>query len=156
MGKITVIKLTDRQKEELKKGYQTGESHCFRVRCQIILLKSKELTAAQIAEFLECDETAVGHWMKRYRSEGIAGLKTRAGRGRKSILSSDNPQHISKVQAELKKNPRSIKKAAVSLENDLDIRMHPQTLKRFLKKSQIASAPRTNRGEWALINQKGR
>jgi len=44
MGKTKVVSLTAEQRAELEKGYRTEKSHCFRLRCQMILLKSEERT----------------------------------------------------------------------------------------------------------------
>ena len=77
---------------------------------------------------------AVNNWLARYETEAIEGLKTRAGRGRPLILSQQNPLHLQKVKAEIEKHPNSVKTVAAILEEDLDLAMHPETLKRFLKK----------------------
>ena len=92
MGKTKVIELTAEQRAELEKGYRTGESHCLRTRCQMILLKSEKRTSVEVAEVLGCCEMVVNNWLARYQQEGLKGLATRAGRGRPPILSQQNPQ----------------------------------------------------------------
>jgi transposase len=157
MGKTKVIELTVEQRAELEKGYRTGKSHCFRVRCQVILLKSEKRTSIEVAEVLGCCEMVVNNWLARYEKEGLEGLATRAGRGRPPILSQQNPQHLQKVEAEIKKNPNSVKTVVAALEADLDLAMHPETLKRFLKKTSIGSAalaPGSNQGKWLRKEQK--
>jgi len=151
MGKTKVIQLIAEQRAELEKGYRTGKSHCFRTRCQMILLKSEKRTSVEIAEVLGCCEMVVNNWLARYETEGIEGLATRAGRGRPPILSQQNPQHLQKVADEIKKHPSSVKTVVARLEEDLDLLMHPETLKRFLKKTSIASAAPargSSRGKW--------
>ena len=153
MGKTKVIELTAEQRAELKKGYRTGKSHCFRTRCQMILLKSEKRTALEIADLLGCCEMVVNNWIKRYEEEAIKGLATRAGRGRPPILSQQNPEHLKKVAAEIKKHPNSVKTVVAVLEADLDLAMHPETLKRFLKKMVTDSVARergSSRGRWVL------
>src|SRR5918911_2983482 len=86
MGKIKTVELTKAQRAALEKGHRAGSSHAFRTRCQMILLKSERRTAAEIAGLLGCCEVVVNNWLKRYESEGIEGLKTKPGRGRKPIL----------------------------------------------------------------------
>ena len=66
-------------------------------------------------------------------------MATRAGRGRPPILSQQNPEHLKKVAAEIKNHPNSVKTVVAILEEDLDLLMHPETLKRFLKKTSIGS-----------------
>ena len=157
MGKTKVIKLTAEQRAELKKGYRTGKSHAFRLRCQMVLLKSEKRISVEVAEILGCCEMVVNNWLVRYEKEGIKGLATRAGRGRPPILSQQNPQHLQKVEAEIKKHPNSVKTVVAILEEDLDLMMHPETLKRFLKKTSIGSvapAPGSRVGRWSKKEQK--
>ena len=151
MGKTKVIELTAEQRAELEKGYRTGKSHCFRTRCRMILLKSEQRTSTEVAEVLGCCEMVVNNWLVRYQKEGFKGLATRPGRGRPPILSQQNPAHLQKVAAEIKKHPNSVKTVVAALEEELDLTMHPETLKRFLKKTSIASvapARGSNHGRW--------
>lgn len=157
MGKTKVVELTAEQRAELEKGYRTGKSHCFRLRCQMILLKSEKRTSVEVGEVLGCCEMVVNNWLSRYEKEGIEGLQTRAGRGRPPILSQQNPQHLHKVADEIKKHPNSVKTVVAILEEDLNLAMHPETLKRFLKKTSIGSAapaPGSNHGRWLKKEQK--
>lgn len=105
----------------------------------MILLKSENRSALEVAEILGCCEVVVNNWQKRFEQEGIPGLATRPGRGRRPILSQQNPSHLDKVRAEIKQHPNSVKTVVAHLEEDLDLAMHPETLKRFLKKMVTAS-----------------
>ena len=157
MGKTKVIELTAEQRAELEKGYRTGKSHCFRLRCQMILLKSEKRTSVEVAEVLGCCEMVVNNRLVRYQAAGMAGLATRAGRGRPPILSQQNPDHLEKVAAEIKKHPNSVKTVVAALEEDLNLTMHPETLKRFLKKTSIGSvapAPGSNQSRWLKTEKK--
>ena len=123
----------------------------------MILLKSEKRTSIEVAEVLGCCEMVVNNWLVRYQKEGLAGLATRAGRGRPPILSQQNPVHLQKVAKEIKKHPNSVKTVVAVLEADLDLAMHPETLKRFLKKTSIGSvapAPGSNHGKWLKKEQK--
>jgi len=157
MGKTKIIELAAEQRAELEKGYRTGKSHCFRTRCQMILLKSEKRISVEVAEILGCCEMVVNNWLVRYQKEGIEGLQTRAGRGRPPILSQQNPEHLQKVAEQIKKHPNSVKTVVARLEEDLDLLMHPETLKRFLKKTSIGSAAPArglNRGKWLKKEQR--
>jgi transposase len=157
MGKTKVIELTAEQHAELEKGYRAGKSHCFRLRCQMILLKSEKRTSIEVAEVLGCCEMVVNNWLARYEKEGLEGLQTRAGRGRPPILSQQNPAHVQKVEAEIKKHPNSVKTVVAVLEEELNLAMHPETLKRFLKKTSIGSlAPAlgSKQGKWLKKEKK--
>lgn len=153
MGKIKVVELTDEQRAELEKGYKNGKSHAFRERCQMILLKSEKRTSEEVASVFGCCEMVVNNWMKRYLEEGIEGLRTRQGRGRPPILSQQNREHLQKVKTEIEKHPNSVKTVVAKLEEDLDLMMHPETLKRFLKKMVTDSVEQergSKIGRWVL------
>ena len=151
MGKTKVVDLTPEQRAALEKGYREGSSHAFRTRCQMILLKSERRSSLEVADVLGCCEIVVNNWLRRYEGEGIEGLKTRVGRGRKPKLSTQNPVHLRMVKAEIAKHPQSVKTVIARLDEKLDLQMHPDTLKRFLKKlatASAASAPASSRGGW--------
>ncbi len=153
MGKTKVIELTTEQRSALANGYRKGHSHAFRMRCQMVLLKSEQRSSLEVSEILGCCEVVVNGWLNRYEEEGIKGLETRAGRGRKPKLSTQNPLHLQTVKAEIAKHPQSVKTVVAKLEEELDVAMHPDTLKRFLKKLVIASAASgraSNRGKWQV------
>ena len=157
MGKKKIVELSDEQRAELEKGYRKGKSHAFRTRCQMILLKSENRTSLEVAGILGCCEMVVNSWQKRYQSEGLKGLETRPGRGRPPILSQQNPEHLQKVQKEIKRHPNSVKTVVAALEEDLDLQMHPERLKRFLKKMVTDSLVRergSSRGRWVLKEPK--
>ncbi len=87
MGKKKIVSLSAEQRAELERGHRTGKSHTFRQRCQMVLLKSGQRTSTAVAGIVGCCEIVINNWVKRYESEGIKGLETRAGRGRPPILS---------------------------------------------------------------------
>lgn len=151
MGKTKVVELSADQRSALEKGYRKGASHAFRLRCQMVLLKSERRSSIEVAEALGCCEIVVNNWLRRFEEEGIEGLKTRPGRGRKPKLSTQNPVHLQTVKAEIAKHPQSVKTVIAKLDDALDVQMHPDTLKRFLKKLAIASAASaraSGRGRW--------
>src|ERR1700748_3580999 len=151
MGKTKVVELSIEQRVALEKGYRKGKSHAFRMRCQMVLLKSERRSSLEVADVLGCCEIVINRWLSRYEGEGIEGLKTRKGRGRKPKLSTQNPKHLQTVKAEIAKHPQSVKTVLAKLDENLDVRMHPDTLKRFLKKlatASVASARASSRGRW--------
>jgi transposase len=157
MGKKKTVSLSAEQRAELEKGYRKGKNHSLRQRCQMILLKAENRTSLEVAEFLGCCEVVVNNWLKRFEVEGIKGLETRAGRGRPPILSQQKPEHLKKVKDEIKKHPNSVKTVVGILEDELGIQMHPETLKRFLKKMVTASVEPergSSRGRWVLKEPK--
>ena len=135
MGKTKVIELTKEQREELENGYRTGQTHSFRARCQMILLKSENRTSLEVAEILGGCEMTVNNWLKRYEQFGLEGLKTRPGRGRKSILKAED---LEQVKARVKESRQRISQAQAQLEASLGKKFSHSTLKRYLKKTADA------------------
>jgi transposase len=131
MGKIKTVELSREQRAALEKGYRTGSSHAFRTRCRMILLKSERRTASEIADLLGCCEVVVNNWLKRYESEGIDGLRTKPGRGRKPIL--DAGQDLPSVKAAVAANRQRISLAKAELEAELGKTFSTKTLQRYIK-----------------------
>lgn len=136
MGKIKTVELSRAQRAALEKGYRAGESHAFRLRCQMILLKSERRTAIEIADLLGCCEVVVNNWLKRFELEGIAGLRTKPGRGRKPIL--DTEQDLQPVKAAVKANRQRISLAKAELEAELGKSFSQKTLERYIKNMVLA------------------
>jgi transposase len=151
MGKTRIIELTAEQRTALEHGYRKGRNHAFRMRCQMMLLKSEKRSSLDVSNILGCCEVVINRWLNRYQEHGLKGLETRAGRGRKPKLSVQNPVHLQRVKAEIAKHPQSVKTVIAKLEEDLNVPMHPDTLKRFLKRLVIASVAServSNHGKW--------
>ena len=86
MGRANTPLLSKRAKLALERGARTGKMPCFRTRCEVILLKALDLTSEQVAKLTSMTYVSVNAWTRRYREEGIEGLKTKPGRGRKAVL----------------------------------------------------------------------
>ncbi len=136
MGKTKVIELTGAQREELENGYRNGQTHSFRQRCQMILLKSEERTSVEVVGILGSCEMTVNNWLKRYAAEGIEGLRTRPGRGRKAILQAVD---LEQVKQAVKQSGQRIWQARAELEASLGKGFSHSSLKRFLKKTLAAT-----------------
>jgi transposase len=136
MGKIKTVELSKAQRIALEKGYRVGESHAFRLRCQMILLKSEQRTAQEIADLLGCCEVVVNNWLKRFELEGIEGLKTKPGRGRKPIL--DTEKDLQPVKAAVKRSRQRISLAKAELETALGKSFSQKTLERYIKNMVLA------------------
>lgn len=137
MGKTKVIQLSSEQGQALQDGYRSGTSHAFRERCQMILLKSESRTSREVALILDCHQITVHEWVKRFEAEGIEGLKTRPGRGRRAILQAATD--LSRVRAAVERSRQRISLARTELEAELEKPFSTTTLKRFLKKTIAAS-----------------
>lgn len=86
MSRVNTPLLSESAKLALEQGARTGKTPCFRTRCEVILLKALGLTSEEVGKFTAMTYVSVNAWTKRYKEEGIDGLKTKPGRGRKSLL----------------------------------------------------------------------
>lgn len=131
MGRFIKITLDEKTRAALEAGYRRDQSHTFRQRCQIVLLKAQGRKSIEIAAMFGCGEKSVNDWLHRYRAEGIDGLRTRAGRGRPSILSVE--ADAGAVRQAVQEHRRRISQAKAALEADLGKEFSQRTLVRFLK-----------------------
>ena len=81
MSRLTILDLTDDERAALEKGHRHGNSHAFRIRCHMILLKAERLPSTQIATQLGFCMMTVNGWVKRYQAQGIARPGDQAGPG---------------------------------------------------------------------------
>jgi transposase len=133
MSRLTKIDLTAQQRAALEAGYKHGQTHGFRQRCQMILLKAHKKPSREVAQQLGCCMISVNHWVKRYQREGIEGLHIRAGRGRKAILCSQ--QDLPAVRQAVAANRQRLSLVQAQLQKELGKEFSTMTLKRFLKAS---------------------
>jgi transposase len=136
MGKIKPVELNQTQRAALERGYREGPSHAFRLRCQMILLKSEGRASTKIADVLGCCEVVVNNWLKRFQAQGVEGLRTRAGRGRKPIL--DAEADLPKVKAAVAANRQRLSIAKAELEAELGKSFSGKTLERYIKNMVLA------------------
>ena len=135
MGALRTIKLSEEEAKSLKKGYEKGKAHGYRKHCRMILLKSEGLSSREVARMTCCCEVVVNTWLSRYESEGLRGLVTRPGRGRKPIL--DKERDSDKVKELVREHRQRLDIAKSELEKELNKSFSKKTLVRFLK---VASA----------------
>lgn len=111
MAKIKVIQLTDQQRLQLVEGFRQGKSHAYRMRCRAVLLKSAGLTSKQVGLQTEMTNISVNFWVKRFETEGIKGLGTRPGRGRKPIMDYSDEETVRKAIENDRQNLKKAKEA---------------------------------------------
>lgn len=92
MSRINTPVLTESAKTELENRFRTDPSHTIRMRCQLVLLKAQGRTSIEVAHIVSTCEMTVNNWVNRYKREGLAGLLTKPGRGRKAIINTADQQ----------------------------------------------------------------
>ncbi len=130
MKPIKVLELSEDDRLKLEKGYHQGPTHCFRIRCKSILMKSEGKSAPQIAEMLEVTVPTVYAWVKRYEENGIKGLETRPGQGRKPIMDCSDEEAVRKA---IEEDRQSVSKAREAWQNATGKEASDITFKRFLE-----------------------
>jgi transposase len=125
VAKSKVIRLNLDTTAELELGYKQ-ENAIFSKRCHMILLKSESKTSQEIANLLLTNPISVNKWVNRYKAQGIEGLRTKPGQGRKRIL--DGHSDEAKVRAVVQTERQRLKFVKEQLEQDLNKSFSMKTL----------------------------
>ncbi|RYE20966.1 MAG: helix-turn-helix domain-containing protein [Sphingobacteriaceae bacterium] len=123
--------MSESAKSALEQGARTGKTACFRTRCEVILLKAMGLTSEEVGKFTTMTDVSVNAWTKRYKEEGIDGLKTKPGRGRKALLDVEADKE-SVLQA-ITTNRQRTQTAKAEWEQETNKSVSLSTFKAFLK-----------------------
>ena len=99
------------------------------MRCKAVLLKAQGLSSPQIGDRLDMNRTTVNNWVNRFEAEGIKGLATRPGHGRKPIIGTQDGEVIRQVT---EKDRSSILSAKAQWEAATGKTACEETLRRFL------------------------
>lgn len=86
MSRVNTPVLDEAARTALEQAHKTSLSGAFRLRAHLILLKAAGRTSHDVGQIVGLCQVSVNSWVKRYRQEGLAGLKTKPGRGRKPLL----------------------------------------------------------------------
>jgi len=112
MSRVNIPLLEEADRAALEALYKHSPNHTLRQRCQAVLLKAAGRPSLDVGEVVGLCDASVNSWVKRYRQEGINGLETKPGRGRKPLLTvaadqegirsavADNRQRITLAKAE--------------------------------------------------------
>lgn len=131
MGRVNTPTLTSKQRKELESGLKEGKSHSFRMRCQSILLKSEGRTSKETGSITGMSHVSVNSWLVRYKSEGLSGLCTQPGRGRKAVL--DMEEDKEGIQEAIKANRQRMRTAKPNGRQRAEKSVCDSTFKSFLK-----------------------
>lgn len=131
MGRVNTPLLDERTKAELDKRFRTDKSHVVRMRCQLVLLKAEGRTSKEVAGIVKMCEMSVNNWLSRYKAEGIQGLLTKPGRGRRPVIFSEQEQQS--ALALIKANRQKLQTAKAEWENQQGKSIGRDAFRRFLK-----------------------
>lgn len=131
MGRVNKPILTSEQRKELEQGFREGPSHCFRMRCHSILLKAEGFKSKEVGTVTGMCAISVNSWVSRYNMEGLSGLRTKSGRGRKPVLSQEEDRDS--ILAAIKANRQRMRTAKAQWESESGKKVGDTTFKAFLK-----------------------
>ena len=137
MGQIKKLELEEETIREIRSIIKEDKRYRVRKRANAILYKSQEYSVKEIAKMLEVRTEAIYEWICKYEAEGIESFYDKKGRGRKTILKDSDADRI----RELVINCPSIPMANAKIKEKLKIFVHDNTLKTYLKKTQIILHP---------------
>lgn len=86
MGRVNTPVLTDDQRVALENQLKINDNYSFRMRCQAILLKAAGRTSKDVGSIVGMCHVSVNSWLKRFKANGLDGLKIKPGRGRKPFM----------------------------------------------------------------------
>lgn len=92
-------------------------------------MKSSGKSASEIAEIFDVTIPTVCEWIKRYKENGIKGLETRPGQGRKPIMDCSDEEAVRKA---IEEDRQSVSKAREAWEKASGKKASDITFKRFL------------------------
>lgn len=131
MGRVNTPILEESAKAELEKRFRTDPSHAVRTRCQVVLLKAEGRQSKQVAGIVKLCEMSVNNWLARYKTEGIPGLVTKPGRGRKPIIRTQEDRQ--KALELVKENRQRLQTAKAEWEAQQGKSIGRDAFRRFLK-----------------------
>jgi transposase len=130
MGRINTPILSARDRLILEHGLKKGESHCFRNRCHVILLKAEGRTSKDVGLITGMSHISVNHWVARFKAEGISGLYNKPGQGRKPVLDEQDKESLLES---VKRHRQRMQTAKAEWEASRGKSISDSTLRRFLK-----------------------
>jgi len=138
------IRLSEVDLKKLQNGKRYGKHFLFRDRCQCPILSHQGHTIPQLTKLFKVHRVTIYEWFNLWESGGIEALHKKPGQGRRPKLLTTNPKHVERARALVEKDRQNLKAVVAQLSNELDIEMHPDTLKRFLKNLATLSEDSAN------------
>lgn len=95
--------MNNKQIKVLKKFYKKEKDAKVKERILMIICTSQKETLRDVAEKLHCDHKLVLYWKRRYKKEGLEGLKTRPKSGKPRKISRRQESNLKRIFS--KENP---------------------------------------------------
>jgi transposase len=124
-----VKQITEQEEENLKAIKKHHLKYRERERAMGILLSYKGYSPKEIGDIFEISERVVYTWIDNFNKNGVIGLLTQKGQGRKSILTKEDEVRVKEL---VEKYPFQLSTVCSELLKD-GIEVSKKTLKVFLK-----------------------
>ena len=111
MSRVNTLILDELARTAREHVHKTSTNHALRLRCHLVLLKAMGRTSHDVGQVVGLCQVSVNSWTKRYREEGIGGLKTKPGRGRKPLLARVQDQAAVRVAVQANRQRIALAKA---------------------------------------------
>ena len=111
MSRVNTPILDELARTALEHVHKTSTNHALRLRCHLVLLKAMGRTSHDVGQVVGLCQVSVNSWTKRYREEGIGGLKTKPGRGREPLLARVQDQAAVRVAVQANRQRIALAKA---------------------------------------------
>jgi len=133
MGRIKQLKIDKNTIIEINQIIKTDKRYRVRNRANAILLKSQLIPVSNISKLLKVRVEQIYKWIKKFEELGLDSFYDKPGRGRKALLKDLDPTVI----RELVINLPSVAVANAVIKKELNIHVHNETFRSYLKKTQI-------------------
>lgn len=127
------IELSDEIRKELEEIVKNDQRYRVRKRANAILYKSKGYKTTDIAKLLEVRDESVYEWFAKYKDGGVESLYDKKGKGRKALLKDEHKEPIKALAL----NGVSVPSVNAKVKEVLNIHVHDETLRAYLKKTQM-------------------
>ena len=104
-----------------------------RQRAHCILLSAQGYTTNDLAAIFQVDRITVYHWFNAWDQHRFPGLYDRKGPGRPPLFT---PAHKDQIRQWVKKFPKNLNKIRALIQDEFDLQVSKQTIKRVLKSCQ--------------------
>ncbi len=129
--RITLTDEEDRTLSELRLAPTVPQR--TRDRAHMLRLNAQGWTVPAIADIFECHEHTVRATLKRWEQVGLGGLWEAPGRGAKRRWQESDMQHLEQCLEQDQRTYTS-EQLSVKLEQDRQVQLSPDRLRRILKK----------------------
>lgn len=129
------IKLQDSEIAILEKASKTSIKNHIRAKCDTILLSNRGYDVQSLSELYQVRTHTIRAWMDTWVEKGLNGFSISAGRGRKPEIKLDNTYLVNSIKLAVELNPQDLNAVCVELNQENNLNLTKDKLKRFLKKS---------------------